>query len=79
LLLLTEDSLPAAGHEGIDVEIEEQANVQIRTSQVRQELRGMHRGKRVSVDPCHSASSDLSEPSVSRCFSPNLSLFPLSG
>jgi hypothetical protein len=40
---LTEDSLPAAGRSGTDV--------QIRTSQVRQDLRGMHRGERVSVDP----------------------------
>jgi hypothetical protein len=44
---VTEDSLPAAGREGTGVEIEEQANVQIRTSQVRQDLRAMHRGERV--------------------------------
>jgi hypothetical protein len=48
----TEDSLPAAGREGTHVEIEEQANVQIRTPQGRQDLRAVHGGERVSVDPC---------------------------
>jgi hypothetical protein len=48
----TEDSLPAAGREGMDVEIKEQCNVQIRKSQVRLHLRGVHRGERVAGDPC---------------------------
>jgi hypothetical protein len=65
---LTEDSLPAAGREGIDVEIEEQCKVQIRKSQVQQDLLGVHRASEVPETGAHSAFSYLSEPSVSRCW-----------
>jgi hypothetical protein len=43
--LPSQDPLPPAGREGIDVEIEEQAYVQVRKSEVRQDLRDVHRGE----------------------------------
>ena len=43
--LPSEDSLPTAGCEGVDVEIEEQAYVKFREPQVRQHLRDMDRGE----------------------------------
>jgi hypothetical protein len=48
--------------------IEEQPYVQIRTSQVRQELRGAPGASKFPQTRGHSVSSDLSEPPVSRCW-----------
>jgi hypothetical protein len=53
--------------------------VQIRTSQVRQDLRGVHRGERVSADPCPLRFlRPLRAPRVT-LFQSDLSLFPLTG